>query len=68
VGTGTGTALEAVASKTKRLACGCAHKQLAKANKSKDTAEERITYIPFKVRIFILRKEQNQHPAPKILF
>jgi hypothetical protein len=60
-------ALEAVASKIKRLACGCAHKQLAKANKSKDTAGERITHIPFKVRTINLQKEQNQYPAPEIL-
>jgi hypothetical protein len=67
VGTGRGATLEAVASKIKRLACGCAHKQLAKANKSKDVAGKRITDIPFKARTSILQKEQNQYPAPEIL-
>jgi len=67
VGTDPGAALEAVASKTKRLECGCAHKQLAKTNRNRNTAGERITHIPFKARTFNLKKEQTQHSAPKIL-
>jgi len=57
VGTGLGATLESVASKTKRLASGCAHKQLAKMSKE-DTVKERITHMPFKALVFVEQMER----------